>query len=100
MSRGTEFLRKTLTTCGFNQVSRVYFTESFAPFLNDLSFSFMLIANLVWDMTSVVADIEAALLHCDLDEEIHIDVPMGLSTGPNTKIIVGKAIYGLVLIDV
>jgi hypothetical protein len=93
-------LWKILTICGFNQVSGVDFTGSFAAFHNDLSFSFMLIANLVWDMTSTVADIETAFLHCDLDEEIHIDVPMGLSTGPNTKIIVRKAIYGLVLIDV
>jgi hypothetical protein len=47
----------------------------------------MLIAKLVWDMTSMVVDIKTTFLHGDLDEEIYIDVPMGLSTGPNKKLL-------------
>jgi hypothetical protein len=56
----------------------------------------MLIAKLVWDMTSTVADIETAFLHGDLDEEIYMDVTMGLSTEPNKKFLLRKTIYGLV----
>jgi hypothetical protein len=57
----------------------VGFTKSFAPVLNDVSFRLMLISKLVWDMTSTVVDIETSFLHGNLDKEIYMDVPMGLS---------------------
>jgi Reverse transcriptase (RNA-dependent DNA polymerase) len=56
----------------------------------------MLTAKIVWDMTSTVVDIETAFLHGDLDEEIYMDVPLGLTTGSNKKLLLRKAIYGLV----
>jgi hypothetical protein len=56
----------------------------------------MLISKLVWDMTSTVVDIDTAFLHGNLDREIYMDVPMGLSIGPNKKILLRKTIYGLV----
>jgi len=88
--------RARLVACGYSQVPGVDFTESFAPVLNDVSFRLMLIAKLVSDMTSTVVDIETAFLHGDLDEEIYMDVPMGLSTDPNKKLLLRKTIYGLV----
>jgi hypothetical protein len=74
----------------------VDFTESFAPVLNDVSFRLMLFSKLVWDMTSTVVDIETAFLHGNLDKEIYMDVPMGLSIVPNKKLLLRKTIYGLV----
>jgi hypothetical protein len=62
--------------CGYSQVPGIDFSESFAPVLNDVSFRIMLIAKLVWDMTSTVLDIETAFLHGD--EEIYMEVPKGL----------------------
>jgi Reverse transcriptase (RNA-dependent DNA polymerase) len=47
-------------------------------------------------MTSTVVEIETAFLHGDLDEEIYMDVAMGLSTEPNKKLLLQKTIYGLV----
>jgi hypothetical protein len=47
----------------------------------------MLISKLVWEMTSTVLDIETAFLHGNLDKEIYMDVPMGLSTGRNKKLL-------------
>jgi Reverse transcriptase (RNA-dependent DNA polymerase) len=82
--------------CGYSQVPGIDFTESFAPVLNDVNFRMMLIAKLVWSMTSTVVDIKTAFLHSNLDEEIYMDVPMGLSTGPNKKLLLQKTIYGLV----
>jgi hypothetical protein len=87
--------RERLVACGYSQVPGVEFTESLAPVLNYVSFRLMLIAKLVWDMTSTVVDIETAFLHGDLDEEIYMDVPMGLSTDPNKKLLLRKTIYGL-----
>jgi hypothetical protein len=74
----------------------VDFTESFAPVLNDVSFRLMLISKFVWDMTSTVVDFETAFLHGNLDKEIYMYVPMGLSIGPNKKLLLRKTIYGLV----
>jgi hypothetical protein len=85
-----------LVACGYSQVPGVDFTESFAPVLNVVSFRLMLISKLVWDMTSTVVDIETAFLHGNLDKEIYMDVPMGLSIGPNKKFLLRKTIYGFV----
>jgi hypothetical protein len=91
-----EVFRARLVACGYSQVPGVDFTESFAPVLNDVSFRLMLISKLVWDMTSTVVDIETTFLHGNLDKEIYMDVPMGLSIGPNKTFLLRKTIYGLV----
>jgi hypothetical protein len=74
----------------------VDFTESFTPVLNDVSLRLMLISKLIWNMKSTVVDIETAFLHGNLDKEIYMDVPKGLSIGPNKKLLLRKTIYGLV----
>jgi hypothetical protein len=38
----------------------------------------------------------SAFLHGDLDEEIYMDVPKGLSIGDNKKLSMSKNMYGLV----
>jgi hypothetical protein len=88
--------RERLVACGYSQVPGVDFTESFVPVLNNVSFRLMLISKLVWDMTSTVVDTETAFLHGDLDKEIYLNFPMGLSIGPNKKLPLRKTIYGLV----
>jgi hypothetical protein len=82
--------------CGCSHVPGIYFIESFAPVLNDVSFRIMLIKKLVWDMTCSVVDIETAFLHGDLDEEIYMEVPKGLEIRHNKKMMLRKTIYGLV----
>jgi hypothetical protein len=84
--------------CGYSQVSKIDFNEIFAPILNDVSFRIMLIAKLVWDMTSTVVDIETAFLHGDLDEEIYMEVLEGLEIKHNKKLLLKKTIYGLIQI--
>jgi hypothetical protein len=86
--------RARLVACSYSQVPGVNFTESFAPVLNDVTFRLMLISKLIWDMTSTVVDIETVFLHGNLNKEIYMDVPMGLSTGPNKKLHLRKTIYG------
>jgi hypothetical protein len=81
---------------GYSQVPRIDFSESFAPVLNDVNFRIMLIAKLVWGMTSTVVDIETAFLHGELDEEIYMEVPKGLEIEHNKKFMLKKTIYGLV----
>jgi hypothetical protein len=43
-----------------------------------------------------VVDVETALLHGDLDEEIYMKVPKGLETKNNKKLILRNTINGLV----
>jgi hypothetical protein len=52
----------------------------------------MLIAKLVWDMTSTVVEIETAFLHGDLDEEIYMEVPKSLEIEHNKKLMLKKII--------
>jgi hypothetical protein len=80
-------LQASLVACGYSQVPRIDFSESFAPVLNDVSFRIILIAKLVWNMTCTVVDIETAFLHVDLDEEIYMEVPKGLEIESNKKLI-------------
>jgi hypothetical protein len=47
-------------------------------------------------MTSTVVDIETAFLHCDLDEEVYMEVPKGIKIEHNKKLMLRKTIYGLV----
>jgi Reverse transcriptase (RNA-dependent DNA polymerase) len=72
-----------LVTCGYRQVPGIDFNESFAPVLNDVSFRIILIAKLAWNLTYTISDIKTAFLNGDLDEEIYVEVPMGLSVSPN-----------------
>jgi hypothetical protein len=88
--------RARLVACGYSQVPGIDFSESFSPFLNDVSFRIMFIAKLVWDMTCSVVDIKTAFLHGYLDEEIYMEVPNGLVIKNNKKLILQKTIYALV----
>ena len=56
----------------------------------------MHIARLVWSLTSTVVDSKTSFLHGNLDDEIYMDVTMGLSVSSNKKLILRKTIYSLV----
>jgi hypothetical protein len=47
-------------------------------------------------MTCTLVDIETVYLHGDLDEEIYIEVPKGLTIDDNKELILRKTIYGIV----
>jgi hypothetical protein len=68
-----------LIACSYSQVPGIDFYQSFTPVLNYVSFRIMLIAKLVWDMNCTMVDIETAFLHGNLDKEIYMEVPKGLT---------------------
>jgi hypothetical protein len=82
--------------CGYSQVPGIEFNERFAPVLHDVSFRLILIEKLVWGITCTVVDIETAFLHADLNDDINVEVPQGLTIRNNMKLILCKTIYGLV----
>jgi hypothetical protein len=88
--------RARLVACGYSQIPGVDFNESFAPVVNDVSFRIILTAKLLWDLQASIVDVETAFLHGDLQEEIYMNVPKGLSQDDNTCLLLKKTIYGLV----
>jgi hypothetical protein len=76
VKRNGVFLARVVA-CGYCQVPGVDLTDSFAPVLNDVSFSLMLISKLIWDITSTVVDIETAFLYGNSDKKIY-----GCPNGP------------------
>jgi hypothetical protein len=61
-----------------------------------VSFRIILTAKLLWDLQARIVDVETAFLHGNLQEEIYMNVPKGLSQDDNTCLLSKKTIYGLV----
>jgi hypothetical protein len=81
--------------CGYIQVPGINFDEGFAPFLNDVSFRIMLIAELVWDMTSTAVDVVTGSFKMIWMRRSTWKFLM-LTIGADKKLILQKIIYGLV----
>jgi hypothetical protein len=64
--------------------------------VNDVSFRIILSAKLLWDLQANIVDVETAFLHGDLQEEIYMNVPKGMSQDDKTCLLLKKTIYGLV----
>ena len=71
--------RARLAALGYSQVPGIDFTESFAPVVNDVTFRIALTRMMVENLDSMLMDVETAFLYGDLDEEINMEVPVGLN---------------------
>jgi Reverse transcriptase (RNA-dependent DNA polymerase) len=85
-----------LVACGYSQVPRVNFNDSFAPVVNNVSFRVLLIAKLVWKLKARIINVKTAFLHGDLKEEIFMETPPGMEASKDECLILKKTIYGLV----
>jgi hypothetical protein len=88
--------RARLVACGYSQIPGVDFTENYAPVISDVTYRIMLIAEIVWKLSSKIVDVETAFLHGDLEEEIYMDCPEGLDHDGSECLLLLKTIYGLV----
>jgi hypothetical protein len=88
--------RPRLVACGYRQIPGNNFNESFAPVVNDVSFRIILSVELLWDLQASIVDVETAFLHGDLQEEIYLNVPKGMSQDDKTCLLLKKTIYVLV----
>jgi hypothetical protein len=68
-----------LIACSYNQVQGTDLNEIFANMLNDASFRIMLVAKFVWNLTSILMYEAMDFLHSDVDEEISMELSIGLS---------------------
>jgi hypothetical protein len=62
----------------------------------DVSFRIILSAKLLWDLQASIVDVETAFLHGNLQEDVYMNVPKGMSQYDNTCLLLKKTIYGLV----
>jgi hypothetical protein len=85
-----------LVACAYSQIPGVNFNNSFTPVVNDVSFRIILSAKLLWGMQANIVDVETAFLHDNLQEEIYMNVPKGMSKNDNNCLLLKKTIYGLV----
>jgi hypothetical protein len=92
----TGIFRARLVACGYSQIPGVDFTDNFAPVINDVTYRILLVASIVWNLTTKIIDFETAFLHGDLEQEIYMDCPEGLESEPDECVLLQKTIYGLV----
>jgi hypothetical protein len=81
--------------CGCSQIPGIDFHESFATVINDVSIQRMLIAKLIWNLEASIVDVETLFLHGELQEEIYMNIPEGVSYDSKHYLLIKKTIYGL-----
>jgi hypothetical protein len=87
--------RARLVTCGYSQLFSIYFTDSYAPVINDVSFRIILIEMMVCDLKSKIVDIKTEFLQGYLEKIIFMEVPNGMEVGDSKFLVLKKTIYGL-----
>ena len=58
----------SLVACGYSQISGIYYTENYAPVINDVTWCESLIVILLNKYDGELLDIEVVFLHGDLEE--------------------------------
>ena len=83
--------------CGYSQIPGVDYSDSYLPVVHDITFCALLLAMMVEGLSGKIADVETALLHGELEEEIFTECPQGMHTQSDDEILISdKCIYGLV----
>ena len=88
--------RARLVACGYSQIPGLDFSENYAPVINDVAWRILLIAKLVWQLDAILIDVDTAFLYGDLEEEIYMDLPEGMTGFDDECLLLLKALYGLV----
>jgi hypothetical protein len=82
--------------CGFSLIPGIDFNECFATVINDVSFQSMLIAKVNWKLEASIVNVETTFLHDELQEEVYMNIPEGMSYDSKHCLLLTKTIYGLV----
>ena len=70
--------RARLVALGYSQVPGVVFTDNFTPVLNDVTFRVALTRMMMEDLNCMLMDVETAFLYGEIEEEIYMEVPVGM----------------------
>ena len=90
----SDLFKVRLVACGYSKIPGVDFTESYAPFINDICWRILIIAMLVQKLEAKSIDVSTAFLHGDLDEDIYMLCKEVY--GEEEALLLLHAIYGLV----
>jgi hypothetical protein len=82
--------------CGYRRILGIDFNEGFSPVINNISCQIMLIAKLIWNLEASIADVETAVLHFELQEEIYMSNSEGMSYDSKHYLLLTKTIYDLI----
>ena len=86
-----------LMACGYSQVPGVDVSKNYSPVVNNITFCILLLMVLHFGYLDKIVNIETAFLSGDLEEEIYMECPQGMSNiQKDDCIILNKFIYGLV----
>ena len=86
-----------IAACEYSQVPSVNFSENYSQEVNDITFCILFLMVLQFSYTSKIVDAETAFPYGDLEEEIYMECPQGMSNSKTDNcIILKKCIYGLV----
>jgi len=85
-----------LVACSYSQIPGLDFSKKHAPVINDVAWQILLIAKLVCNLEAILINIDTEFLYGDLEEEIHMDIPEGLTGFSDKCLLLLKALYGLV----
>jgi Reverse transcriptase (RNA-dependent DNA polymerase) len=85
-----------LVACGYSQNPAFDFNESVAPVINDVSFCIMLAAKRIRNLKAFIVDVETALFHGKLQEDIYMKIPEGMNSDSNTCLLQTKTIHEIV----
>ena len=94
--------RARLVALGYAQVPGIDHKDNFAPVVSEIAFRTLLMMGLMYNWDFEIVDIETAFLYGELDEEIYMKMPEGLSMYQGKEnddsecLILDKSIYGLV----
>ena len=72
--------RARLVALGYSQVPGVDFTDNFAPVVKNvlLTFRIALTRMMMEELDCILMDVEAAFLYREIEEEIYMEVPVGM----------------------
>ena len=94
--------RARLCAQGFTQVPGIDHKDNFSPVVTDVTFRVVMVLAFVFGWIAEIVDVETAFLYGELEEEIYMRIPIGLSDyleGENCNgecLLLLKGIYGLV----
>ena len=70
--------RARLVALGYSQVPGADFTDNFAPAVNDVTFRVALPRKMMENLNCMLMDVETAFMYGEIEEEIHMEVPVGM----------------------